>query len=363
MARLTVTANKLNKRKFIPVRIGDKEGIVGEVLKGFTFEGEEVQGVPLPTPEKWYKDRDGYYYWGGGVMVTRQPGNYPWWLENSLYSIPELWSLKSEQIVTVAILDTGLSKHTDFNFTNITGYNYLNNSADFQNDIKGHGTHLAGIIAAQGQKIYGIAPESHLFIAKVCDDKGRPVLKAIKNALDDIYLDKFGGDKIRIINMSFNLPAQNEEEFNMIKDIASLLIKISNEKQCILVCSSGSVNDIDDSFPARINECVAVGSLNKDLKRSAFSRKTAILDIMAPGEAILSVNNIDSVKEDTGTSQAAAFVTGVCSLALQKMRDTSINADLFKKILYQTTYSDSYILQEYGYGIINPNKLVKTILT
>ncbi|MEI6436483.1 MAG: S8 family serine peptidase [Bacteroidota bacterium] len=60
-----------------------------------------------------------------------------------------------------------------------------------------------------------------------------------------------------------------------------------------------------------------------------------------------------------GTSQAAAFVTGVCALAIEKMKNKQFDADLFTKILFQTAYSDSFTIQEYGHGIINPNKLVE----
>ena len=294
-------------------------------------------------------------------MEMALKSNYPWWFENSLYSIPKLWLLKSEQTVIVALLDTGISDHIDFDFSKITGFNYLTQSAEYKTDIHGHGTHCAGLIASCGKKSYGIAPETNLFVAKVCDDKGRPIIDAVKNVLEDIYFERNGCKGVRIINMSFNLAAQSEEEFNKMRDIENLLIKLSTEKQCIIVCSCGSIDDIDDSFPARVNDCIAVGSINSEFKRSTFSRITPILDILAPGESILSSNDTDLVKFLSGTSQATAFISGVCSLAIQKIKKT-VAADSFKKILYQTAYSESFLLQEYGHGIINPNKLVETIL-
>ena len=307
------------------------------------------------------KDAAGNYYWSGGVEKPVQDSIYPWWLENSFFSIPALWPLASEQIVKVAILDTGISRHVDFDFSKITGFNYLPDSGDYQSDIDGHGTHCAGIIAAKGIKSYGVAPETHLFVAKVCDDYGRPVITSVKNALNDIYLEKNGCSEIRIINMSFNMPARNDAELAMIKDIENLITKLSVEKQCIIVCSSGDITDIDDSFPAEVEECIAVGSINSKFIRSPFSRKTSILDIMAPGEEILSCNNTDSTIMKSGTSQAAAFVTGVCSLAMQKMKKATFSKDLFKKILFQTAYSNSFSMLEYGHGIIEPNKFIETI--
>lgn len=69
METLIVTAPKLNKRKVIPVNLPDKENIAGVVFKNFVFEGEEVLVVPNPALGKWYKDRDEYFYWAGGLNV------------------------------------------------------------------------------------------------------------------------------------------------------------------------------------------------------------------------------------------------------------------------------------------------------
>lgn len=66
--RLIVTAKKLNKRSHVPVNLSEKN-IIGTVLQGFRFEGEEITTVPNPTLGKWYKDRDGYCYWGGGLVI------------------------------------------------------------------------------------------------------------------------------------------------------------------------------------------------------------------------------------------------------------------------------------------------------
>lgn len=71
MLQLKVTAKKLNKRSRIPTQLPDAFGITGSVIQDHTFLGVEVQdNVPNPALGKWYKDRDGQYYWGGGLVVT-----------------------------------------------------------------------------------------------------------------------------------------------------------------------------------------------------------------------------------------------------------------------------------------------------
>lgn len=72
MLQLTVTANKLNKRNSIPSRLPEAKGITGVVNKGFSFAGEEVEAAAIPNTSlgKWYRDRDGSFYWGGGLITV-----------------------------------------------------------------------------------------------------------------------------------------------------------------------------------------------------------------------------------------------------------------------------------------------------
>jgi putative chitinase len=71
MAQYIVTANKLNKRSVVPANLPDSRSIVGVVNKDYTFEGREADpnDVPNNALGKWYQDTDGYFYWGGAVML------------------------------------------------------------------------------------------------------------------------------------------------------------------------------------------------------------------------------------------------------------------------------------------------------
>lgn len=69
MNKLIVTVNKLNKRTSVPASFSDKTNIAGTVNKDFTFIAEEVTGGDNAQAEKWYKDRNNYYYWGGGLKI------------------------------------------------------------------------------------------------------------------------------------------------------------------------------------------------------------------------------------------------------------------------------------------------------
>ncbi|MEP6746933.1 MAG: chitosanase [Bacteroidota bacterium] len=74
MQQLIVTAEKLNKRSSIPANLPDPTGITGVVLKGYTFQADEVADVPNAALGKWYQDRDNNFYWGGAVtIIANQP--------------------------------------------------------------------------------------------------------------------------------------------------------------------------------------------------------------------------------------------------------------------------------------------------
>lgn len=72
MAQLKVIVNKLNKRSSIPASFSDKN-IIGIVQKGYLFEGIEARENISSSIGKWYVDRDGYYYWSGGLQVFDIP--------------------------------------------------------------------------------------------------------------------------------------------------------------------------------------------------------------------------------------------------------------------------------------------------
>lgn len=67
--QLIVNVKKLNKRSSVPKSL-DEKNIIGTVLQGFCFEGEEIPALPNSTSGKWYKDRDGSCYWGGGLIIV-----------------------------------------------------------------------------------------------------------------------------------------------------------------------------------------------------------------------------------------------------------------------------------------------------
>lgn len=69
MSKLIVTVKRLNKRTSIPASLADKSNIAGVVNMGFVFIGEEEKSASSAIPGVWYRDRDNFYYWSGGLSI------------------------------------------------------------------------------------------------------------------------------------------------------------------------------------------------------------------------------------------------------------------------------------------------------
>lgn len=229
-----------------------------------------------------------------------------------LIQAPKLWNETKGKGVTVAVLDTGCDiKHPDLKDRIIGGRNFTDDdrsNPDIYHDYNGHGTHVAGTIAAQENEtgVIGVAPEAGLLIVKVLNKAGSGkydwIIQGIYYAIEQ---------KADIISMSLGGP----------NDVPELhaAIKAAVEKDILVVCAAGNEGDGDDStnefdYPGCYNEVVSVGAINLERDSSDFTNSNNEIDLVAPGEGILSTYLNGKYATLSGTSMSAPHVSGALAL-------------------------------------------------
>ncbi len=188
--------------------------------------------------------------------------------------------------VNVAVIDTGVDhRHPELQAAYAGGWSVVTKTANPLDDA-GHGTHVAGTIAAADNDIgvLGIAPRSRLWGVKALDAAGRGTSETVLEAIDWIVAKKeaLGGNWI--INLSLGAEEEStgeRETFQRLADQGILVIAATGND------STASV-PAPVSYPAAYPSVVAVGAITSDRRIASFSNQGAEVDLVAPGVGVLS---------------------------------------------------------------------------
>lgn len=217
------------------------------------------------------------------------------------------------QGIKVGVIDTGIDlKHPDLRANIKGGINFLRPSSPPQDD-NGHGTHVAGIIAASNNErgVVGVAPACSLYAIKVLNQHGSGTLTTLLKGIE------WGiQNKMDILNISISMGRHTPV---MIKEA----IKSAVRRGILVVASAGNNGrprgDGDTvEAPARIQEAMAVAALTRTNKRAPFSATGPAIDIAAPGVQILSTYKGNQYAVLSGTSMAAPHVSGAAAIFKRK---------------------------------------------
>jgi subtilisin family serine protease len=211
----------------------------------------------------------------------------PWGVER-IYeseSYPfDAWQTTSGAGISVAILDTGIQgNHEDL--PALAGGITTVDSSYYYVDGNGHGTHVAGIVAAQVNTVgvVGTAPGVDLYSVKVLDGGGHGSISSI---LAGIQWAVNAENDIDIISMSLG----TMEYSQALKDACDAAYTAG----CLLIAAAGNNGDEADksvNYPAAFSSVIAVGATDDSDQRSSFSAIGPELELMAPGESIESTYN------------------------------------------------------------------------
>ena len=222
----------------------------------------------------------------------------------------------------VVILDTGYNyNHPALASSYLGGKDFVNNDNDPLDD-NGHGTHVAGIITADGTNAQGVAPGTSVISGKVLDATGAGFFSdttaAIYWAVDGpdglpSSGDEFGADAI---SLSLGSSAPNLYKGfcdNVLPDL-TLAIKYARDNGVLVVVAAGNSGNPGVSLPGCISHSTTVGAVDALDKIASFSGRGSAVDITAPGVKIFSTWLDGGYATASGTSMATPVVTGTVAL-------------------------------------------------
>jgi hypothetical protein len=288
-----------------------------------------------------------YVEYDSEVAVLEQ--TIPWGI--SAVNAVQTQSYNQGAGIKVAVIDTGIDlTHPDLAVAGDVTYVRGTNTG---NDDNGHGTHVAGIIAAQNNTfgVLGVAPQASLFAVKVLSSSGSgtwsSVISGIQWAIDN---------DMDVINLSLGSSVGSTA-------LKTICDNAYNAGILILAAAgnsgrAGSTNECE-IYPARYDSVIAVGAVDSNLSRANFSSTGASLELAAPGVAVYSTYRHNTYTEMNGTSMACPHAAGVAALVMASgLSDNNQNGNLndeARAILRNSAHDlgTTGWDREYGYGLVD----------
>ena len=247
---------------------------------------------------------------GGGQQV-------PWSvaLIGGQYSAAQSGDGAGSVPVDLYVLDTGV---TNPDLSVVEAMDFREGMAD-PSDDDGHGTHVAAIAAADddGDGLVGVAPGAHLHNLKVLDDDGTTDVSVVIAAVEHVLAQKQADPATPIVvNMSLG-----EDVGTPAYTALDEAIETATAAGVVFVAAAGNHGkDAAHVTPAHVDAVITVGAYDPEFRFSSFSNYGSLVDLMAPGERIVSLapstGGAGAPVEMDGTSMAAAHVSGAAALYL-----------------------------------------------
>jgi subtilisin family serine protease len=264
----------------------------------------------------------------------------------------EVWTTYTGQGVNVAIIDSGIdNNHSDLNVE--YGVNFVSKPSwkdpdpDKWDDDYGHGTHVAGIVAALGNGVgvVGVAPGAALYALKVLDRTGSGYVSDVVAAImwaTDPNGDGSADDRLDVINMSLGSTYDS-----WLLDGACLL---AYAEGLILVAAAGNGGSV--IYPAAYPWVIAVSATDINDELAWFSSTGSEVELAAPGVEIYSTYKDGGYTTYSGTSMAAPHVAGTAALVI------AAGIPDVRGQLKSTAENINLLDTEQGYGLVDAEKAV-----
>jgi serine protease len=288
------------------------------------------------------------------------------------------WDIAQGSGSVIAIVDNGVTSHSDFNSNIAPGYDftYSNRGANGSNPgVKSesckaswHGTHVAGIAAAltnNGIGIAGVAPAAKVVPVRALDACGDGYMSDVSDGITwaaggNIPTVPVNANPAKIINVSLGGDGSCSATFQNAIDFAT-------NQGAVVVTAAGNDNvDTKHFQPANCFNVIAVSATTTVGAKASFSNFGLAVDVAAPGSSIVSTYNngtsapgAEGYATLSGTSMAAPFVTGVVALA-QSVAPTPLTFAEMRTLIQQNVqpFGSNTSTQPIGSGIIDATATV-----
>ena len=229
----------------------------------------------------------------------------------------DVWNSYRGNGIDVAVIDTGIDlDHPDLRVLPGVTYVLRTRSAD---DDNGHGTHVAGIIAALDNTIgvVGVAPMANLYPVKVLNSKGSGYLSDVVKGIEWAI-----GNQMDVINMSLGADSGSSA--------METVLEAAEISGIITVAAAGNDGAAVD-YPGAYDSTLAVGAVDVSLNLAYFSSIGPQVDIVGPGVNVYSTYKGGTYKALSGTSMATPHLAGLA--ALYKQMNPGADLTAFRQAL------------------------------
>lgn len=277
--------------------------------------------------------------------TSSQTQTIPWGILR--INADDAWPISTGSGVKVAVIDTGIDRdHSDLD-SNLAGcVNFISSWKTCEDD-NGHGTHVAGIIAAENNNlgVVGVAPSAKIYALKVLNRNGSGYLSDIIEALDWAIQNQ-----MQVINMSLGTSS----------NVTSLREAVQRVRAAgiIQVAAAGNSGPGSNTvnYPGKYPEVIAVAATDSSDQVPSWSSRGPEVDIASPGKDIYSTYLKNGYKIMSGTSMSSPHVAGVVALRLLlHPEETPAQIELILENNFDALPFDPTLV---GAGLVNAYKVI-----
>lgn len=280
--------------------------------------------------------------------VSGTAGEQPWRWNITRLNLPAAWKTARGRGVRVAVLDTGIDpRHPDLAPNVAGGYNAIRPGASWEDDM-GHGTSMAGIIAAvqnPERSMAGVAPEASLYAVKVMDSNGEGALSDIAAGIDWAIQNK-----MQVISMSISYKNDDAEGKIIHEEIRKAVAA-----GIVVVSISGNMRVV--TYPGAYPEVIGVAGSDPKDQRFFLSGRGPEVDLIAPAVWIRETRMGGGYTRNNGVSEAGAHVAGLAALKLSQSPGLSPE-EVRAALIDAATPLPDLSAEDQGAGMVDAARLV-----